>query len=75
MQEPFDDIDIKLEKKDIMYLVVEKDTSCVFPKIRGVFTEAEYEQAKANAAPVELALVGVIGNRMIREEEISYVED
>lgn len=73
--DPFNIGEVALEERKIIYLVVEKDSLTTFPIVRGVFTEDEYEQAKANAAPQDLALIGVLVNQLIREEDLSYVKD
>lgn len=75
VKDPFDVGEVELEERPIMYLVVEKDQPTRFPIIRGVFTQDEYEQALANAAPQNLGLIAVYANQLIGEGELSYVED
>lgn len=72
---PDDDLDLELEDKEYVYLVVESDGTTLFPKILGVYTADEYEQAKANSVGKNQHIVAAHINKPISLEELSYVED
>ena len=75
MKTPDDDLDLELEDKEYVYLVVETDGAALFPKVLGVYKDDEYEQAKANSTGKNQHIIAVHINKPISLEELSYVED